>query len=149
MILNYKFNDKSYLYKTFVNFMLKNEKFYQNIQCYDKIIPVPVSKKREKERGYNQSLLIAKEISKRTGIKYEKDCLVKTKNIIEQSKLNREQRAENIRGAYELRNVNKIKQKKILLVDDIFTTGSTAKECCKTLKQTAVKDIDVLTIAKD
>ena len=61
LILDYKFNEKSYMYKTFVNFLLKNKKIFENIKKYDKIIPVPISKKRYKERGYNQSLLIAKE----------------------------------------------------------------------------------------
>ena len=64
LILDYKFNEKSYMYKTFVNFLLNDKKIFENIKKYDKIIPVPISKKRYKERGYNQSLLIAKEISK-------------------------------------------------------------------------------------
>ena len=91
LILDYKFNEKSYMYKTFVNFLLKNKKIFENIKKYDKIIPVPISKKRYKERGYNQSLLIAKEISMQisyetnNNIKLElvNNCLIKTKNIIE------------------------------------------------------------------
>ena len=121
IILNYKFNDKSYLYKTIVNFLLKNEKIFEILKSYDTIIPVPISKKRKKERGYNQSALIAKEIVERLKkeqftkklatnkmtieqfrqqntqkIEYNDRCLFKTKNIIEQSKLNKQERAENI-----------------------------------------------------
>lgn len=66
IILNYKFNSQSYLYKTIVNFLLKNEKFFEFLKSYDTIIPVPISRKRQKERGYNQSYLIAKEIDKNT-----------------------------------------------------------------------------------
>lgn len=66
IILNYKFNSQSYLYKTIVNFLLKNEKFFEFLKSYDTIIPVPISRKRQKERGYNQSYLIAKEIAKNT-----------------------------------------------------------------------------------
>ena len=148
-ILKYKFQDKSYLYKTFVNFLLKNEKFFEIIKSYDTIIPVPISKKRQKERGYNQSYLLAKEIAKKTGINIEINCLYKSKNIIEQSKLNKEDRVQNIQGVYELRNYKKIINKKIILLDDIYTTGSTVNECCKILKVASPNKIGVLTIAKD
>lgn len=67
-IIDYKFNDKPYLYKTIVNFLLKNENFFQKIKSYDTIIPVPISKKRNNERGYNQSYLLAKEIAKNVDI---------------------------------------------------------------------------------
>ena len=78
IILKYKFQDKAYLYKTFVNFLLKNEKFFEILKSYDTIIPVPISKKREKERGYNQSLLLAKEIANNTGLNLINNCLYNT-----------------------------------------------------------------------
>ena len=165
LILDYKFNEKSYMYKTFVNFLLKNEKIFENIKKYDKIIPVPISKKRNKERGYNQSLLIAKEIvqqikeknsiekikdtKKQTNLELVNNCIIKTKNIIEQSKLNKEDRQQNIQGVYSLQNERLITNKKILLVDDIYTTGSTVNECCKILQQANPKTIGVLVLAKD
>lgn len=149
LILDYKFNEKSYLYKTFVNFLLKNEKIFENIKKYDKIIPVPISKKRNKERGYNQSMLIADEIANKTNLELVNNCLIKTKNIIEQSKLNKEDRQQNIQGVYSLQNERLITNKKILLVDDIYTTGSTVNECCKILQQANPKTIGVLVLAKD
>ena len=149
IILNYKFNEKAYLYKTIVNFLLKNKKFFPIIKSYDTIIPVPISSKRRRERGYNQSELIAREIAKRLEIEYTKECLFKTKNIVEQSKLKKEDRQINIQGVYQLRNPEKLENKKILLVDDIYTTGSTVNECCKILGQAKPKKIGVLTIAKD
>lgn len=148
-IINYKFNNKSYLYKTIVNFVLKNEKFFQNLKSYDTIVPVPISKKRRKERGYNQSELIGKEIAKNLSIKYNKKSLLKVKNIIEQSKLNKEEREKNIQGVYKLVNEQTLNNKKILLIDDIYTTGSTVNECCKILRQAQPETIGVLTIAKD
>lgn len=98
IIIDYKFNEKSYIYVTFVNFLLKNKKIFENIKKYDTIIPVPISQKRKKERGYNQSLLIAREIAHKTNLELMNNCLIKTKNIIEQSKLNKEDRAQNIYG---------------------------------------------------
>ena len=157
LILDYKFNEKSYMYKTFVNFLLKNKKIFENIKKYDKIIPVPISKNRYKERGYNQSLLIAKEISMQisyetnNNIKLElvNNCLIKTKNIIEQSKLNKEDRQHNIQGVYTLKNGSILTNKSILLIDDIYTTGSTVNECSRVLQQAKPNKIGVLVLAKD
>ena len=157
LILDYKFNEKSYMYKTFVNFLLKNKKIFENIKKYDKIIPVPISQKRYKERGYNQSLLIAKEISMQisyetnNNIKLElvNNCLIKTKNIIEQSKLNKEDRQHNIQGVYTLKNGSILTNKSILLIDDIYTTGSTVNECSRVLQQAKPNKIGVLVLAKD
>ena len=129
--------------------MLKNKKFFSILKSYDTIIPVPISKKRRKERGYNQSELIAKEMAKNLGIEYNTDCLIKVKNIVEQSKLNKEERQKNIQGVYELHKQNRLQNKKILLIDDIYTTGSTVNECCKILKQASPKQIEVFTLAKD
>lgn len=149
LIIDYKFNEKSYIYKTFVNFLLKNKKIFENIKKYDKIIPVPISKKRYKERGYNQSLLIANEISKQTNLELVNNCLIKTKNIIEQSKLNKEDRQQNIQGVYSIQNEEIITNKKVLLIDDIYTTGSTVNECSKILQQARPERIGVLVLAKD
>lgn len=149
IILKYKFQDKSYLYRTFVNFLLKDKNLFEILEKYDTIIPVPISKKRQKERGYNQSYLLAKEISKYTNLECESRCLFKVKDIIEQSKLNKEERIRNIQGVYELKNGQRLKNKKLLLLDDIYTTGSTANECCRILKEAEPKKIGVLTIAKD
>ena len=149
LILQYKFQEKSYLYKTIVYFLLNNKKMFEIIKSYDTIVPVPISRKRKKTRGYNQSYLIAKDLTNIIGIKLENKVLFKTKNIIEQSKLNKEERLENIKGVYEIRNTKRIINKKILLFDDIYTTGSTVNECCRMLKKANPDKIGVLTIAKD
>ncbi len=139
-----------------MNFLLKNDFFFENFKSYDTIIPVPISKKRKKERGYNQSLLIAKELVKQVQKKQEKktlslclDAIEKIKNIVPQSTLDKENRLQNVQGVYQLKNKEQLENKKILLIDDIYTTGSTVKECAKVLQQVSVKKIDVFTIAKD
>ena len=148
-ILNYKFKEKSYIHMTLVKFLLKNEKFFKILKSYDTILPVPISRKRKNTRGYNQSELIGKELSKNIKVECITDCLFKNKNIIEQSKLNREERQKNIQGVYILKNKERLNNKKIILIDDIYTTGSTVNECCKILKKAKPRKIDVLTIAKD
>lgn len=149
LLLAYKFHEKSYMCVCFVNFILKNKKIFEKLQTYDTIIPVPISKKRMKERGYNQSLLIARKISRELNISLQANCLFKTRNSIEQSKLNKEQRKANIQNVYELQNREILNNKKILLIDDIYTTGSTANECAKVLQQAKPDKIDVLVVAKD
>lgn len=149
LIIDYKFNEKSYIYLTFINFLLKNKKIFENIKNYDTIIPVPISKKRLKTRGYNQSLLLATEIAEQTNLELVNNCLIKTKNIIEQSKLNKEDRRKNIQGVYELKNKKIIEDKKILLIDDIYTTGSTVNECSKILRQGNPNKIGIFVLARD
>ena len=77
------------------------------------------------------------------------NCLFKTKNVIEQSKLTKEEREQNIKNVYSLKNGDKIESKKILLIDDIYTTGSTVNECCRILKKANPKKIGVVVLAKD
>lgn len=148
-IIKYKFNEKSYNYKMFANILLSEKNTCYKIQQYDIILPVPISKTRRKERGYNQSELIAKEISQKLNKQYSKNILYKTKNTTAQSTLNKEQREQNAKGVYEISNIEKIKNKKVLLVDDIYTTGSTVNECCRILKKASPQKIGILTIAKD
>ncbi len=148
-IIRYKFNEKSYLYKTFVNFLIKNKNICKKIKSYDTIVPVPISKKRNKERGYNQSYLLAKEISEKLGIEINNSCLYKYKNTIEQSKLNKQEREKNAQNVYKLKNKEILKDKKILLLDDIYTTGNTVNECSRILMEANPKKIGVIVLAKD
>ncbi len=149
MIIDYKFNEKSYIYITFVKILLKSKKMLENIENYDTIIPVPISGKRYKKRGYNQSYLLAKKICKYANLNLESNCLYKIKNNVEQSSLNGFDRQENIKGAYGLRNMQILNNKKILLLDDVYTTGATANECAKILSRANPSKIGVFTVAKD
>ena len=135
LLIKYKFNEKTYLYKIFTKNLKNNKKICLLFEKYDIIIPVPISKKREKERGYNQSLLISREISKQLNIECNNQILFKFKNTQPQSSLTKEERMENAKNVYYIKYEDKIKNKKILLVDDIYTTGSTVNECSKILKE--------------
>lgn len=148
-ILNYKFNEKSYIYRLFIDFLKNNENIYCKIQKYDIIMSVPISKKRLKERGYNQSSLFAREVAKILNKEYQGSNLIKIKDNLAQSTLNKEKREQNVKDAYILKNVDCIKNKKIMLIDDIYTTGNTLNECSRMLKQAGVHEVGVFTIAKD
>lgn len=148
-ILDYKFNEKSYIYETFINILKNNEKIYVQLKKYDIIMPVPISKKRLKHRGYNQSAIFARKVADMFGIDYKENILVKTKDNKPQSTLGQEERLKNVQDVYNVINETKIYNKKILIIDDIFTTGNTVNESAKVLIQNNVKNVGVLTIAKD
>ena len=149
-ILALKFQEKPYVYKTIAYFLENMQKSFENLKKYDIILIVPISKQRKKERGYNQSKLIAKEISKIINIPIAENILYKIKNTVPQSSLNKKQREENAKGVYKGINITKLHNKKILIIDDIYTTGNTVNECAKILIQKGIKrrNIGVLTIAK-
>jgi len=148
-IIDYKFNNKPYLYKTFAKIILKNKKVCGFLKNYDIIIPVPIHKKRKLFRGYNQTELIAKELAKNSQLCLKRDILLKKTNVIAQSLLNKKDRQKNVKNAFMVRDVEKIVDKNVLIIDDIYTTGSTINECSKMLKKSGVKNIGVITIAKD
>lgn len=151
-IIEYKFEDKPYLYKLFSKIISKKVKIFGLLESgYDIIIPVPIHKKKKWLRGYNQTELISKEISKDMNIEYQNNMLVKIKNTESQSSLSKKDRKSNIKDVFGLnyKCIEKIKNKKIILFDDIYTTGSTVNECSKVLKKYGVGEILVLTIAKD
>lgn len=150
-ILALKFKEKPYIYKTITYFLKNMQKSFVNLKKYDIIIIIPISKQRKKDRGYNQSVLIGKEISKIIDVPISKKILFKTKNTVPQSSLNKEQRKENAKGAYKVCNAKQIHNKRILIIDDIYTTGNTVNECARILIQKGCQrnNIGILTIAKD
>ena len=150
-ILALKFQEKPYIYKTIAYFLENMQKSFENLKKYDIIIIVPISNQRNRDRGYNQSELIAKEISRIIKVPVVKKVLRKAKHTVPQSSLNKKQREENAKGVYKVNNITKICNKKILLIDDIYTTGNTVNECANMLLQKGIKkeNIGVLTIAKD
>lgn len=120
----------------------------QNINYKDFIITyIPMTIKDEKKRGFNQCEYIAKQISNSLNIKCEK-TLIKIKNTKEQKLLNKEEREKNIRGSFDInKNIN-LKNKKIILIDDVTTTGFTIKEGYNILKKYGAEEIKLLTLAK-
>ena len=148
-ILKYKFDEKSYIYRTFLEFIKNNENICAQIKKYDIIIPVPISKKRLNTRGYNQSSLIAKNLAKTLNIEYSEKVLIKIKDNKPQSEMKQDSRKSNVSGVYKVVNEQRINNKKVLIVDDIFTTGSTVDECAKVLKDNNAESIGVFTLAKD
>lgn len=106
--------------------------FFNGDNCFDFITCVPFSKKKYKERGYNQSKLLAQHISNYLQIEYA-DILIKTKDNKSQHTLSRSQRIKNVRNVFDINPKVDINNKNILIIDDVLTTGATLKECVNVL----------------
>jgi ComF family protein len=113
------------------------------------LVPVPLYIKKQKSRGYNQSLELCNELSKILKIPVISDCLIKIKNTEPQMKLKKAEREKSLINAFIIKNPEKITGKKIFLVDDVYTTGFTLQECTKTLKNAKAKQVWGICIARE
>lgn len=115
-------------------------------QKFDGIIPVPVHRKKKKQRGYNQAELIAKELGERLHIPVYEKALVRVVNTNPQKELNDKARMKNLKNAFKL-GLNTIELKKVLLVDDIYTTGATIEACTQVLTDAGVLEVYYTSVA--
>jgi ComF family protein len=115
------------------------------MQEVDLIIPLPLSKEREKQRGYNQSRSLAEEISRHYSIDIDASSLRKVKDIAPQFELARNERLLNVKGAF---SSSPLPGKNVLLIDDIYTTGATVREASTALKAAGAGSVYVLTLAR-
>ena len=141
MVHALKFGGKKYLVKTIGAMMA--DAFLKYQMEGEIIVPVPMTEKDEKKRGFNQAELIAYEVGARLNIPVL-PALKKVKHTAVQKELSGKDRAENLSKAFEV-VYPQVKDRKILLIDDIFTTGATANECSKALLKGKCKEVSVLT----
>jgi len=111
-------------------------------------IPVPLHKRRLRARGFNQSLFLARVISRELGTPLDYLSLMRTRHTRAQTGLSKEERRKNVRNAFSVLNPEIIEDKEILLVDDVFTTGHTLDECARTLKKSGARAVICLTLAR-
>jgi len=115
---------------------------------FNLILPVPLHPRRLRQRGFNQALLLARRISRVHSIPLDFTALQRTRLAQPQTQLSGAERLKNIRGAFEVLRPAAVADKKILLIDDVFTTGATVQECAKVLLKSGAKRVDVLTLAR-
>jgi len=120
---------------------------YWEPDSFDLLIPVPLHTQRLRERGFNQALLLVKELSRRTRIPYRKTILQKKKPTIPQVNLSGAERERGLRGAFQVIGKEELLGKSVLLVDDVYTTGATVNECSKVLLRGGTERVGVLTLA--
>jgi len=114
----------------------------------DMIMPVPLHRTRLRTRGFNQSLLLAHQVGRHKGIRLVMDNLVRVRATRPQVELNGIERKRNVAGAFLVRRPEEVRERHILLVDDVFTTGATLEECASTLKESGASRVTALTLAR-
>ena len=124
---------------------LMADEFLKDNMEADIIVYVPMTEAEEKKRGFNQSELLAEEVGKRLNIAVL-PALIKIKETKAQKELGGKERAQNLEGAFAC-VFEQVNNRKILLIDDIFTTGATANECAKVLLKAKAREVNVLTAA--
>ncbi|MDD8020590.1 MAG: ComF family protein [Acidobacteriota bacterium] len=118
------------------------------LQGVDLIVPVPLHWQKERKRGFNQAELLARWLSRFTGCPLGLGILIKTRNTASQVSLEAGERELNLKGAFAVRKKELIHERIIMLVDDVYTTGTTIKECALILKEAGAREIRAITLAR-
>jgi ComF family protein len=114
----------------------------------DGVLPVPLHPKRLRQRGFNQASLMAKRMESHTGIPVQEGFMERALWTRPQVGLSRAQREANVRGAFRVRNPRQVRGKRWLLMDDVYTTGSTLRESVRALRQAGASEVHVLVLAR-
>lgn len=146
-ILRYKFMNKSGYCRAFAKLLVERIKKMTNYQNLDIIVGVPLNLDRERLRGFNQAQLLAKEISNGLKKAHDPSLLIRVRNTKIQSTLEKSERILNMKDAFQVSYQRDIKNKTVLLVDDIATTGATLGECSKALLTAGAKEVVCAVIA--
>jgi ComF family protein len=148
LIHKFKYQDQLHVLNYLVNLMSNMGK--ELLEEADIIVPVAMHRNKLLKRGYNQSALLAMTIAAKNKIQYFPQAIIRNNNSIAQVNLTKDQRLKNVKGDFSLnpKFSDLIRGKKILLIDDVITTGATISECCKALQKAGPSVILVLTLAK-
>ena len=156
LIRCFKYNGKIQLAKPFSGLMLTALNRYWDADSFDVVIPVPLSGNKIRKRGFNQAYLLIrgwKKIAGQWGLgpptaRISKDTLFRNRTTLPQTGLGRKARKENVANAFSIGERTNVMQKRILLVDDVYTTGATVNECARELMDNGALSVDVLTLAR-
>lgn len=148
LILGFKHGDKIQMVRSFTPWLQKAGR--EMLAVADYIVPVPLHAQRLMARRYNQAALMAQGLAKASGIKHLPFALRRTRATPSQGHMNMLERKKNVKKAFSAhpKYVSFIKNKRIVLVDDVYTTGATVRECARTLNKYGAKEVHILTLAR-
>jgi competence protein ComFC len=146
-IHRWKYEGKTHLTPFFAEWMAEGLNRHWELRSVDFLVPVPLHPQRLRERGFNQALLLAEALSRRTGIPVLKTILEKRKPTLPQVNLGGVERERGLKGAFHVGEKEELRGKSVLLIDDVYTTGATVNECSKGLMKGGAERVDVLTLA--
>jgi len=114
----------------------------------DAVVPVPLAPRRRRERGYDQAFLLAQTVARGLEMELLHGVLIRTRYTAQQALLPARRRCENVRGAFAVVDAALVQDRRMLLVDDVMTTGATANECARTLRKAGAKAVQALTLTR-
>ncbi|MBW2109643.1 MAG: ComF family protein [Deltaproteobacteria bacterium] len=147
-IHRFKYGGKLSLARPLSSLMRRTFETFWEKESVDMVVPVPLHRRRLRKRGFNQAYLLGSGVTGKNGIVLDGRALYRRRKTEPQTGLSREQRQKNIRRAFAVRWPERVQDRKILLVDDVFTTGATADACAQVLMEAGAARVDVLTLAR-
>ncbi len=147
-ILRFKFKKRTQLAEPLGMLMVRYLSRHLDTSRLDFIVPVPLHKKRLNVRGFNQSELLAHVLTGYYKVPTVSGLLFRTKDTLPQFNLPRAERLKNVKGAFEVKGKGLLKDRNVLLIDDIYTTGFTISECTRALKDNGARSVHVLTLSR-
>ncbi len=148
LIHDFKYKKITSLSTDFTALIISFMKKYNIGKDAQMILSIPMHPNRLFEREINHADILARDLGNKLGISYSRNTLKKIKDTPLQSKLKREARIKNLYSSFSLKDVSIVRDKNIMLVDDLFTTGSTVNECSRLLKNSGAKYVEVVTLAR-
>jgi ComF family protein len=148
LLQTFKFARAEYLAGTLREIFMKGMVRKLDWENFDFVVPIPLHPRKLKERGFNQSYILAQTVREVTGLRILRDGIIRIKYSEGQTLQDKKARLENIRGSFEIRKFEKLQGKKIVLVDDVLTTGATIQECSRVLKEAGAESVEVLVLAR-
>jgi len=145
----FKYADQPYLADYLAGWMNQYWEKYPDLAVAELILPVPLYRKKRKQRGYNQSELLARSLVKLRGLPLDTTSLIRARNTPSQTQFGREGRLKNMSGAFSCVNPAVVKGKTVLLIDDVATTGATLEGCAQALKEAGAKKVIAYTLARE
>ncbi|WP_279342299.1 ComF family protein [Geotalea sp. SG265] len=148
LIHRFKYGHKTHLYRPLALMVARQLRGFATLAAADLIIPVPLHKKRLRWRSYNQAVLLAGVLAKEWAIPLSRTALQRTRWTEPQINLAADQRRQNVQGAFSVSQPKTIAGRRIIVVDDVLTTGSTVEECTKVLKKAGAAEVFIVTVAR-
>jgi len=143
----FKYDKKTYLARPLGKLLIRLIHDEQDLSKAELLVPVPLDKRRYRERGFNQAQLLAAIVSKEIGIPIS-GSLHRTGNAPSQTQLSPQERLKNVKGLFKIVYNDGVINKSVLLIDDVFTTGATVDECARTLVNAGAQEVNILTVAR-